>query len=62
MSKVHFLPRKQGRGLACTDFVHLDVESLFSRELRACTNVFIVSIPSEKEREIFMRILFRCCS
>ena len=63
MSKVHSVPRKQGRGLACTDFVHFDVESLFSRELRACMNVLVIAaIPDEKEREIIMRILFRCCS
>ena len=62
MSKVHSVPRKQGRRLAGTDFVHIGVESLFARELRACMNVFIVSIPNGKEREIIMRILFRCCS
>ena len=56
------MPRKQGRRLAGTDFVHFGVESLFTRELRACMNVFIVSIPNEKERELIMRILFRCCS
>ena len=56
------MPRKQGRRPAGTDFVHFGVESLFARELRACMNVFIVSIPNEKEREIIMRILFRCCS
>ena len=61
-SKVHSVPRKQGRRLAGTDFVHFDVESLFARELRACMNVFIVSIPNEKKREIIMRIIFRCCS
>ena len=49
MSKVHSVPRKQGRRLAGTDFVHIGVESLFARELRACMNVFIVSIPNEKE-------------
>ena len=62
MSKVHSVPRKQGRQRAGTDFVHFGVESLFARELRACMNIFIVSIPNEKEREIIMRILFRCCS
>ena len=56
------MPRKQGRRLAGTDFVYFGVELLFARELRACMNEFIVSIPNEKEREISMRILFRCCS
>ena len=53
------MPRKQGRELPGTDFVHFGVESLFARELRACMNVFIVSIPNEKKREIIMRIIFR---
>ena len=56
------MPRKQGRRPAGTDFVHFGVELLFARELRACVNEFIVSIPNEKEREIIMRIFFRCCS
>ena len=56
------MSRKQGRRLAGTDFVHSGVETLFVRELWACMNVFIVLIPNEKEREIIMRILFRCCS
>ena len=62
MSKVHSVPRKQWRRLAGTDFVHIGVESLFAREQRACMNVFIVSIPNEKEIAIIMRIIFRCCS
>ena len=62
MSKVHSVPRKQGRRLAGTDFVHFGVESLFARELRACMNGVILSIPNEKEREIIMQILFRSCS
>ena len=52
------MPRKQGRRPAGTDFVHFGVELLFARELRACLNEFIVSIPNEKEREIIMRICF----
>ena len=32
MSKVHSVPRKQGRRLAGTDFVHFGVESLFAEE------------------------------
>ena len=42
------------------DFAHFGLESLFATELRAYMNVFIVSIPNEKEREIIIRILFRC--
>ena len=62
ISKVHSVPRKQGRRLAGIDFVHFGLESLFAWELRVCMNVFIVSIWNEKEIEIIMRILFRCCS
>ena len=43
MSKVHSVPRKQGRRPAGTDFVHFGVESLFARELRACMNGIILS-------------------
>ena len=35
MSTVNSVPRKQGRRLAGTDFVHFGVESLFARELRS---------------------------
>ena len=56
------MPGKQGRRLAGINFLHFGLESLFARELRACMNVFIVSIPNEKEKEIIMRILFRCYS
>ena len=56
------MPRKHGRRLAGIDFVHFGPESLFALELRACTNVFIVSTPNEKEIERIMRIIFRCCS
>ena len=62
MSKVHSVPRKQARRLAGINFVHFGLESLFASELLACMKVFIVSIPNEKEREIIMRIPFRCCS
>ena len=41
------MPRKQGRRPAGTDFVHLGVESLFARELRACINGIILSFSKE---------------
>jgi len=42
-----------GGGGEGVDFAHFGLESgIVSRELRACTNVFIVSIPNELEREI----------
>ena len=47
MSKVHSVPRKQGRRLAGTDFVHFGVESLFARKLRACMNGIILSFPKQ---------------
>ena len=43
MSKVHSVPRKQGRRPVGTDFVHFGVESLFARKLRACMNEIILS-------------------
>ena len=45
------MPRKQGKRLAGTDFVHFGVESLFARELLACMNVFIVSIFQMRRKE-----------
>ena len=45
MSKVHFVPRKQGRRPAGTDFGYFGVESLFVRKLRACMNGIILSFP-----------------
>ena len=59
---VHSVPRRQGRRPTGINFVHFSLKSLFSSELLACIKIFIVSIPSEKEREIIMRILFCCCS
>ena len=47
MSKVHSVPRKQGRRLAGIDFVYFGVESLFAWELRACINRIILSIPKD---------------
>ena len=54
------MTRKQGRRLAGINFVHFGPESLFAKELRACKNVLINSVPNEKEKEIIMRIIFRC--
>ena len=45
MSKVNSVPRKQGRRLVGTDFVHFGVESLFARKLQACMNGIILSFP-----------------
>ena len=56
------MPRKQGRRLADINFVHFGLESSLASELLACIKVSIVLIPNEKEREIIMRISFRCCS
>ena len=49
MSKVHSVPRKQGRRLAGIDFVYFGVESSFAWELRACINRIILSIPKDNE-------------
>ena len=46
ISKVHSVSRKQGRRLAATDVFHFGLESLFARELRACMNVFIISLKT----------------
>ena len=42
------MSRKQGRRLAGIDIFHFGLKSLFARELRACMNVFIISLTGVK--------------
>ena len=49
MSKVHSVPRKQGRRPAGTDFVHLGVESLFAS---GATGVYGQNNPFISKREL----------
>ena len=43
------MPRKEGGRVAGIDFVHFGLETLIARELRACMNVFIVSIQMRRK-------------
>ena len=46
ISRIHSVSRKQGRRLAGIDIFHFGLESLFARELRACMNVFMISLKT----------------